>query len=59
MKIKTITVSRLKNLGNYENVKLKSTAEIEEGETLKDAYQKLKAEIEDAMQPKPKDEVAF
>jgi hypothetical protein len=59
MKTKTITVSRLKNLGNYENIRLDSTAEIEEGETLKEAYQKLKAEVEDAMQSKPKDDQEF
>ncbi len=41
MKIQTVTYGRLRNLGNYENDRVESTAVVERGETPEQALVKL------------------
>lgn len=41
MKITTITIQKVKNLGNYENVRVDVTATVEEGDTPSMVAQRL------------------
>lgn len=42
MQIKTITVKKIKNLGNYQNETFEAVAELSEGENPVDAAQDLR-----------------
>jgi hypothetical protein len=46
MKAKTITYSRLISKGNYENVKIEISLEVEEGEKAQQVYEAAKAFVE-------------
>lgn len=46
LKIKTVTYSRINNLGDYENERLELTAEVPPGETVESVTKKLKMKVE-------------
>jgi len=50
MKIKTITYSKLVNLGHYENCKIEASAELDKDDNVEDSYKALKQYVEDKIQ---------
>lgn len=51
MNVKTITVKRVKNLGNYQSQTVEMTAEITEMEDPKEATKKLMLLVDEALFP--------
>lgn len=48
-KIKTFSVARIKNLGNYENVRTELTFELNEGESFTEALQESKVLLDESI----------